>query len=75
MMRDNVSTMDQMSMLSMMMLDDHGAVCCMIMFGVCYGWLMLSKMMLDDHDAVCCFLILVDWVRWSMLSYVDSDAT
>ena len=48
------------SMLSVMMLDDHDAVCCMIMFGVCYGWSMLSKMMLDDHDAVCCFLILVD---------------
>ena len=56
-------------MLSMMMLDDHDAVCCMI------GWSMLSKMMLDDHYAVCCFSILVDWVRWSMLSYVDSDAT
>ena len=58
-----------LSMLSMMMLDDHDAVCCMI------GWSMLSKMMLDDHYAVCCFSILVDWVRWSMLSYVDSDAT
>ena len=40
------------SMLSMMMLDDLDAVCCMIMFGVCVIWSMLSKMMLDDHDAV-----------------------
>ena len=40
------------SMLSVMMLDDHDAVCCMIMFGVCVILSMLSMMMLDDHDAV-----------------------
>ena len=39
-------------MLSMMMLDDHDAVCCMIMFGVWVLWSMLSMMMLDDHDGV-----------------------
>ena len=74
-MHDNVSTMDHMVHVVYDDVDEHDAVCCMIMFGVCYGWSMLSKMMQDGHDAVCCFLILVDWVRWSMLSYVDSDAT
>ena len=40
------------SMLSMMMLDDHDAVCCMIMLVQWIIWSMLSVMMLDDHDAV-----------------------
>ena len=57
MLHDNVSTMDHMvqwSMLSVMMLDYHDPVCCMIMFGVWVLLSMLSMMMFDDHDAVCC---------------------
>ena len=60
-------------MLSMMMLDDHDAVCCMIMFGVCYGWSMLSKMMLDDHDAVWCMIMFGVWVIWTILSMIMLD--
>ena len=41
-----------LSMLSMMMLDDHDAVCCMIMLVQWIIWSMLSVMMLGDHDAV-----------------------
>ena len=45
--------MDHMVHVAMMMLDDHDAVCCMIMIGVLVIWSMLSMMLLDDHDAVC----------------------
>ena len=35
-MHDNVSTMDHMVHVVYDDVDEHDAVCCMIMFGVCY---------------------------------------
>ena len=73
MLHDNVSTMDHMVHVVYDDVDEHDAVCCMIMFGVWVIWSMLSMMMLDDHNAVCCMIMFGVCYGWSMLSKMMLD--